>query len=329
MKTHSIQVYHLKKMEGVMIKKILFVIPLLILACVANAGLKSGWPFFAPNVSSETSVSGADKGDIIFDDSSDTYKGHNGSTWVTLSPTVGSLSITSLKTSAYTITTDDNLVLADTSGGTFALTLYDANGNTGRVLTIKKVASDSSFTVLTITPDSGDQIDGESSTTLNSSGETLKIVSDGTNWHILSREIPSKWTDFSPTSTAGFGTPTNDNYEYRRDGNDLLLRVSFDAGTVSSTEARISLPTGLTSITLPSTPGIEPCGIITRNQSSYASNGGMVLIESAKTYVTFSGTGVFDSSTVNPISKVYGDGVANTGESITFTARVPINGWNN
>jgi len=89
---------------------------------------------------------------------------------------------TSAKTTAYTATAADSTILADTSGGTFQITLPNAAGITGRSYTIKRVNATNNVTVGT----SGGTIDGAAAKTLGSQYATLTLQSDGTNYQILS-----------------------------------------------------------------------------------------------------------------------------------------------
>jgi hypothetical protein len=88
------------------------------------------------------------------------------------------------KTAAYTITSNDGLVLADVSGGAFSLTLPAASSNSGKILRVKK--KDSSTNSVTISRAGSDLIDGATSKTLSIQYESLTLISDGTStWHIV------------------------------------------------------------------------------------------------------------------------------------------------
>lgn len=162
----------------------------------------------------------------------------NGVIWA--SAAGAALAVTS-KTTTYTATTSDDVILASTSGGAWTLTLYAASGNSGKILTIKKTTND--FTVLTIDGNSSETIDGQTTTTLNTQYESIRIICDGTNWHILDRKIDSSWISYTPSFT-GFGTVTNIAFKYRRVGPNIEIFGGATAGTVS-TSGIISMPTGL------------------------------------------------------------------------------------
>lgn len=141
---------------------------------------------------------------------------------------VGRLVVTPV-TSTYPIVSTDDLVLC--SGGAFTVTLPTAVGIVGRRFVIKK--TDSSFAnIITIATTSSQTIDGETSTTLNTIGETLELVSDGANWEIVNRRIPSPWMTTTLAVTGAGGNPTKgvtqiDQVKYRRTGDSLEMLVGY------------------------------------------------------------------------------------------------------
>lgn len=154
------------------------------------------------------------------------------------------LSITS-KTANYTVQTTDDLVLSDSSAGTFTLNLYTPVGNTGRIVRVKK--TDTSFTAVSI---SGTGL----STTVNTQGETLTVVSDGTNWVVLNRDIPRKATSFvmsidASTTAPTKGTRTVDRASWERDGAYMVLTEEYKQtsnGAAGSGTYIYRLPSGVT-----------------------------------------------------------------------------------
>jgi hypothetical protein len=88
------------------------------------------------------------------------------------------------KTSAYTVGADDHFITCDPSGGAFTISLPTEASVAGRCFIFKKTTSD--FLPVTIEDDASSEV-----TTLNTIGETVKIMSDGTNWHVIDRYIPS------------------------------------------------------------------------------------------------------------------------------------------
>lgn len=220
------------------------------------------------------------------------------------------------KTTTYTATTTDDVILCDTSGGAWTLTLFAASGNSGKRLIIKKTTSD--FTQLTIDPNSTETIDGQTTTTLDTQFETLTIVCDGTNWRIVERFIPRVYTSYTPT-TQGFGTLANQEFYWFRDGQYLEIDCKWTNGTTSPSEARIGLPSGLTSITL--SQGIRQAGnfVIFANTTTAKV---IPLIESAVTYVTFG-----NQDGASGFTKINGNVAFSSSNAVSFKARVLINGW--
>jgi len=143
------------------------------------------------------------------------------------------------ESSNYTVLTTDNVILSDTSGGAFTITLYTASGNAGKVVYVKKTTSD--FNAITVDGNGTETIDGATTTTVDTIGETLYLVSDGTNWQILERRTSTGWIDYTATIT-GFGTPTIDCTQWKRSGNKCQLRMVFSSGTATAVNAQVTIP---------------------------------------------------------------------------------------
>lgn len=98
------------------------------------------------------------------------------------------------------VTTTDTAVLGDDvlslSGASFTQTLFTAIGNEGKVLTLKHNGT-SLTQIYTINTTGGQTIGGYASGAyaLYTNGETLKIVSDGSNWLILDHVTETDWVD--------------------------------------------------------------------------------------------------------------------------------------
>ncbi|MGE3681946.1 MAG: hypothetical protein AB7G93_09485 [Bdellovibrionales bacterium] len=106
------------------------------------------------------------------------------------------------KTAAYTLTTADDVILADASGGAFTLTLPAAASNSGQIYKIKKI--DSSANIVTIDGNSSETIDGNTTYSLSGQDQFVEIVCDGSNWKVTSSgKFPSV---ISTTAFGGWGT---------------------------------------------------------------------------------------------------------------------------
>lgn len=101
--------------------------------------------------------------------------------------------VTASKTTTYSATTADDFIPCDATSAAFTLTVYTASGNSGRYLTIQK--TDSSVNKVTL---SGT---GLSTTKLCTQGETIVLLSDGTNWLIVERRIPATISSWTPTGS--------------------------------------------------------------------------------------------------------------------------------
>jgi hypothetical protein len=99
----------------------------------------------------------------------------------------GSLSMTiTTVTSNYTLTGDDNTVLANTTSGAITITLPAPGGFAGRIYTIKKIGTGGIDNELTITPASG-TIDGGSSYKIYNDWTYVSLQTDGSNWYIIKK----------------------------------------------------------------------------------------------------------------------------------------------
>jgi hypothetical protein len=61
----------------------------------------------------------------------------------------------------------------------------------------------------------------------------------------VGRTVITAWTSYTPTISAGFGTPTDVTARYRRVGDSIDLQIGFAAGTVAASIATVSMPSGL------------------------------------------------------------------------------------
>lgn len=137
----------------------------------------------------------------------------------------------STKTSAYTITQDDNLVKGDASAGTFNLTLPSPASFGNGELLLKK--TDTTLNAIGILG----TIDGVVNTTLNTVGETLRLASNSSTWTKVSRYTETPWTTpvtwvagVTATTTAptlGTATVIENKLSWRRTGQNIQARYFF------------------------------------------------------------------------------------------------------
>lgn len=156
------------------------------------------------------------------------------------------------KTTTYTATTDDSLILC--SGSSFTVTLPAASaGGGGKILRIQKTDASTS-NIITIARAGSDTIQGLTSTTLNTQDEVVTLMSDGAlTWYIQDRSYPMTWIPFTMVLTGANGTaPTNGTVAtnaafYRRNGGNMELKWEFHTTTAGNNNGA----TGQWLITLP------------------------------------------------------------------------------
>jgi hypothetical protein len=128
-------------------------------------------------------------------------------------------------------------------------------------------------------------------------------------------------TPHTPTFN-GFGTPTAVQIHTARVGACLHIRGRFSSGTATAAEARMSLPAGLTSADTSKIPSLQVAGFVGLGATGVPAPFAM-LIEPSVTYVTF---GIQDN-TRGILTKQNGNAIANPGDTFSFHAIIPIQGW--
>lgn len=131
--------------------------------------------------------------------------------------------------------------------------------------------------------------------------------------------VISAWTLYTPTYT-GFGTVSATSMWWRRVGDTLQVRGNFTSGTTTGVEARISLPTGLTSDAT-KVPAIQVAGFLVYNAAAGALT--TTLIESNVSYMTFGIQQVGNAG----LTKVVGSTVTGAGNILSIRFECPISGW--
>jgi hypothetical protein len=145
------------------------------------------------------------------------------------------ITITTKSAEDYTATAADELILYDMGAAIRTLTLPAAASHTNKVFRIKKTSDD--FYALTIATNGTETIDGEDGTTINTRYETLTIVSDGSNWHTVTREIPSGLTTYTPSFVNLGAGSMSSTANYWREGRFLcvMFKSSKSGGAGSGT----------------------------------------------------------------------------------------------
>lgn len=87
-------------------------------------------------------------------------------------------------TAAYTVLDIDLLILADATAGNVTVTLPTAVAREGRRIAVKK--TDATVNLVIIDPDGTETIDGSTTISLTQQNALREMVSDGTNWQLIS-----------------------------------------------------------------------------------------------------------------------------------------------
>jgi hypothetical protein len=138
------------------------------------------------------------------------------------------------------------------------------------------------------------------------------------------------WTAYTPSLSAGFGTPTNVSFLHRRVGENLEVIGSLTTGTVSASTANIGLPSGLEidsaklSITNNTTAAAGTrVGISTQQGST---NGGTIVTAPGTSLTNVYLGGLFTTgTTMNTAQNVAN--VHSSSNQGSYFFSVPIKGW--
>lgn len=102
--------------------------------------------------------------------------------WTNQTLSSGNQHVVSTKASSYTLTTSDEVILANAAAGAIILTLPTAISN-HNMYYLKKI--DNSGNTVTVATSGGQTIDGGSSAILQIQYASISVVSDGSNWYIV------------------------------------------------------------------------------------------------------------------------------------------------
>lgn len=142
-----------------------------------------------------------------------------------------------------------------------------------------------------------------------------------------SGSVDTDWAAYTPT-TQGFGTLGTSTFEWRRSGDSIQIRGKLTAGTVAASEARVGLPTGLTTADTSKIASIRPVGRYERDANT-AFSGGNVLVQAGVTYINFGNLSQGGTALgAGQLSAQLGNGIlANSQVMGFFTTDIPIQGW--
>lgn len=129
--------------------------------------------------------------------------------------------------------------------------------------------------------------------------------------------VITDWQSYTPTFT-GFGTVSTQSFRWRRVGGNVHIQGRFTAGTSTSTEARITLPSGLVADSTYTTLEAVGTGATTANGAAI-----VPLIEPSSTYFTMA----YSGSGANSLTKITGSVAVGAGGAMSFDLTVRITGW--
>lgn len=156
-------------------------------------------------------------------------------------------------------------------------------------------------------------------------GATTAISFDSLKWgdargvNLAQISQIGPWTSFTPTIT-GIGTYTTNYAAWRRAGSDMEIQATITTGTVTGTTLTVALPNSLSGAVTADTILTGSLG------SEYTGTGSIlapVMLSSAPTLIQFS-----RNATTSILTAVAANTVLINTSKFTFTAKVPISGWN-
>ena len=222
------------------------------------------------------------------------------------------------KTTTYSAVIGDYILASSAS---FTITLPTAVGQAGKGIIIQHNGTSLSQ-VYTLNTTSAQTIGGiaSGSYALYTNSETLSLISDGANWQIMQHSTSTLPTSYTPTFT-GFGTVTVQSFTWARQGPFVYIVGKFTVGTPTATEARLSLPTNITSNS--SLPTISNAGTWSSDRASNSVWSFSPLIEQTQTYLTFGD----QTASVGTLTKANGSAVTTTGDVVSINVRVWAANW--
>lgn len=248
------------------------------------------------------------------------------------------LTVTS-KTTTYAVTSSDDFIAVDASGGSFTMTLPAAASNSGKIYTIKRTDSTIANTV-TLDANAAETIDGDLTRLLYTQNESYTIVSDASNWKVIEHKSITPWTTYTMTIGATTtpptkGTVTTDLARWRRSGDCIEIRydiVQTSAGSGGSGNYLFPVPNNSlwTIDTAKQTVGSTPraLGIVGSawnddGSGSGRRQGSLKAYNSTNLAIILTYTSITDSEYIGAVATLAG-----TNQSYSLSSDcVPITGW--
>jgi hypothetical protein len=134
------------------------------------------------------------------------------------------------KTTTYTALTSDELILCDSTGGGFSITLPPAANCKGKILEFKKI--DNNTNTITLDGNSSETIDGDTTYTFNTYLDSVAIVSDGSNWWSLIKRAATQ-AEMEAGTSGNFWVPPN-RAQFHPSAAKAWVLANFSAGSNAS-----------------------------------------------------------------------------------------------
>lgn len=228
------------------------------------------------------------------------------------------------KTTTYTALVTDEVITVDGTGGAFTVTLPAASTASKKVLRLIRI-DNTPANQITIDGNASETINGALTRTLCTRWESVEIICDGSNWHVLSHNYPMGWQ--SATITGTWTSNTTYTAFERRSGDSAEYMVTV-ATSAAPTSASLLL-------TIPRTIDTAK---MSEASAAYTSllGSGRAVDSSTNAYTV---DVAYESTTQVRIATPYTvlDQLASVtqaapftflaGDSITVHFRVPISGW--
>lgn len=239
----------------------------------------------------------------------------------------GSSSSITSKSANYTLTSSDDDIICNASGGAFTLTLPDASSNSGKVYKIYR--KDGTFAnALTVLRAGADTISFNNTTAtsflLYTVDEYIEIQSDGiSTWYVLDHRTNTPWIAYTPTGNHS----TNVTYTgfWRRTGDSIEVQAYLAyTGATDAAVLSVNYPTGMTMNTskvVGSGAQRMALGYAISHEAGGSSFPGIASRNSDTSVLAW-----WDASP-NAWSNTVPYTIAN-GDIVSFRFIVPISGWN-
>ena len=211
------------------------------------------------------------------------------------------------RTSATTLDNTHNVVLCNT--GAYTVTLPAAASNTGRIYYIKNIDTDGDD--ITIDGNGAETIDGSATYVLDTYLRNIKIISDGSNWHVISDGNNGSLTTLTCASSTDYGTLTIDEA-----ASGVSSTIPYTGGNGGTHSGQTVTSTGVTGLTATLTAGSFASG---SNSLTYTITGTPASDGTASFAIDISGQTCTLTRTVNA-AFTCGTGVTWTynGGSVTY-----------